>query len=49
MQVSMQMHKDEVGNTMGQFTKFYYGFSFVTIFFGWFGFVITKHCDFNYY
>jgi len=30
MQVSMQMRKDGVGITMGQFTKFYYRFSFVT-------------------
>ena len=27
----MQMHRDGVRITMGQFTKFYYGFSFVTI------------------
>jgi len=28
----MQMRRDGVGITMGQFTKFYYGFSFVIIF-----------------
>jgi len=33
MQVSMHMRRDEVGITMGQFTKFYYGFSFVTFLF----------------
>jgi len=49
MQMSMQMHRDGVGITMGQFLRFHYGLFFCNFYIGGIGFVIIEYCGFTYY